>query len=152
MDISAPANAIEYHPALLAHTEENGASTSAAATESVSCDLPVNQEPSVPKIHMTPIPGEMVFGSDTEFGSDLSDITDGNLSDVSLDSNDSDAQVLASMAPAEKAEHEKFGFEYKGPRLSETEASRLLILMLHAHGCPCRYAKTFTDECRFHMA
>jgi hypothetical protein len=93
-----------------------------------------------------------VFGSDTEFGSDLSDITDGNLSDVSLDSNDSDADVFASMAPAEKAEHEKFGYEYRGPTLSESEASRLLILMLHANGCPCRYARFFLATCRSRIA
>lgn len=80
----------------------------------------------------------MSYASDSEFGSDLSDITDGNLSDISLDSNDSDADVMASMTPAEKAEHEKFGSEYKGPNLSDAEASRLLVIMLHANGCPCR--------------
>ena len=87
--------------------------------------------------------GETKYASDSEFGSDLSDITDGNLSDISLDSNDSDADVLASLTPAEKAEHERFGFEYKGPKLSDSEASRLLVLMLHANGCPCRYVANF---------
>lgn len=78
-------------------------------------------------------------GSDSDLGSELSDITDGNLSDISLDPNDSDVEVLATMTPAEKAEHERFGQEYSGPKLSDYEASRLLILMLHANGCPCRY-------------
>lgn len=85
----------------------------------------------------------MKYASDSEFGSDLSDITDGNLSDISLDSNDSDADVLASLTPAEKAEYERFGFEYKGPKLSDSVASRLLVLMLHANGCPCRYVAKF---------
>ena len=78
------------------------------------------------------------FSSESDLGSDLSDITDGNLSDISLDSDDSDAEVLATMTPAEKAEHEIFGHDYCGPKLSDSEASRLLILMLHASGCPCR--------------
>ena len=103
----------------------------------VNASQPTSSSPYPASLHT--VSAEMLYGSDSEFGSDLSDITDGNLSDISLDSDDSGADVFASMAPAEKAEYERFGFEYKGPKLSESEASRLLILMLHANGCPCQY-------------
>jgi hypothetical protein len=135
VDISAPANAIEYHPALLAHVDDGGAAAAAAAAAASSSVAAVEQ-PAQSTAAQYPEGG--FYYSDSEFGSDLSDISDGNLSDISLDSDDSDAEFMASMTPAEKAEHEKFGSEYKGPKLSDAEASRLLILMLHANGCPCR--------------
>ena len=71
--------------------------------------------------------------------SDDSDITDEDLSDDSLGSDESDLEALASMSPADQAEYERFGAEYKGPTLSDQTASRLLACMLHASTCPCRY-------------
>lgn len=138
IDIGAPANAIEYHPALLAHAEDNGTNKADVAEQAppAQMSIPSHYPISTPRA----MDGDIQCGSDSEFGSDLSDITDGNLSDISLDSDDSDAEVLASWTPAEKAEYERFGFEYKGPKLTDSEAARLLILMLHANGCPCRYA------------
>jgi hypothetical protein len=43
---------------------------------------------------------------------------------------------MTSMSIGEQAENEKFGAEYEGPKLSEYDASRLLILILHASTCP----------------
>jgi hypothetical protein len=73
--------------------------------------------------------------SDSE--SDLSD-DDGILSDAdeSVDASESGTDDLASMSIGEQAENEKFGAEYEGPQLSEYDASRLLILVLHASTCP----------------
>jgi len=74
--------------------------------------------------------------SDTDSGSDLSD--DDWEDDDSLGSDQTDVEALASMSPAEKAEVERFGDEYTGPKLSDTESARLLILMAHASTCPCQ--------------
>lgn len=148
VDISSPANAIEYHPALLAHADDNGASAAAAAAAVAAAEQAAPAQMPSPKYPLSSLHA-MSGGSDSEFGSDLSDITDGNLSDISLDSDDSDADVLASLTPAEKAEYERFGAEYKGPKLADSEASRLLILMLHANGCPCRHKnRKQRDVCR----
>jgi hypothetical protein len=74
---------------------------------------------------------------DSESDSDLSELSDGSFSDCSLDSDDSTTD-LQSMSPAEQAEHESFGHDYKGPEFSDANASRLLVLMAHASTCPCR--------------
>ena len=75
----------------------------------------------------------LVQDSDSE--SDLSELSDGSISDFSDSDESSD---LRSMTPAEKAEHETFGHDYKGPVFADEDASRLLILMAHASTCPCR--------------
>jgi hypothetical protein len=58
--------------------------------------------------------------------------------DDSLYSVDFDPEAVASMSPSEQAENERFGMEYEGPTLTDSEASRLLILMAHASSCPGR--------------
>jgi hypothetical protein len=129
VDIAAPANAIEYHPALLAHADENGGSSQAPAPESVVLTPPNIDSASDDSIG--------------DFDSDLSD-DDGLLSDDDEESlfdsseDDSDLDDFAAMSPADRAEHEKFGLEYDGPKLTEKESARLLNLMLHASTCPCR--------------
>ena len=70
--------------------------------------------------------------------SDLSD-DDGLLSDDdSFYCSDSDTDAFPILSSGDRAENEKFGLEYDGPTLSDTEASRLLVLMLHATTCPCQ--------------
>jgi hypothetical protein len=86
--------------------------------------------------------------SDSDSESDLSDLSDGSLSDYSMDSDDSTLD-LQSMSPAEQAEHETFGHDYKGPVFSDENASRLLVLMCHASTCPCKHKLTKTrDVCK----
>lgn len=137
MDITAPANAIEYHPALLAHAEEgaNGGGSSANG-------------PGVMHINPSHIPSSATFPlsrrypvvpSDSDSGSDLSDISDGDLSDDSLDSDFDEFENMGALSPAEQAENELFGAEYNGPKLTDDETSRLLVLMSHASTCPGRY-------------
>jgi hypothetical protein len=57
--------------------------------------------------------------------------------DDSLGSDLSDNEPLIRRSPAEVAERERFGDEYKGPVCDDEEASRLLLLMGHASTCPC---------------
>jgi hypothetical protein len=127
IDIGAPANAIEYHPALLAHADENGGS--GGHTPETVMLMPPSQLKASP-----------TSASDTEelLESDLSD-DDGLLSDDdSFDCSDSDSDDVPVMSLADQAENEKFGLEYEGPKLSDEHAARLLALMLHANTCPCR--------------
>lgn len=87
-----------------------------------------------------------IVGSDSD--SDLSELSDGSLSDCSLASIESDFDLQA-LTPAEQAEHEAFGHEYKGPNLSENHTARLLVLMQHASTCPCRHKSArHRDVCR----
>lgn len=120
VDISAPSNAIEYHPALLAHADENGGPGGAAAV-------------------VLPPPAQLKAQTNTDaLDSDLSD-DDGLLSDDdSIYTSDSGSEDFPSLTPADRAEREKFGLEYQGPKLSDKDSARLLTLMLHASTCPCR--------------
>ena len=43
-----------------------------------------------------------------------------------------------SVTREEKVEKEEFGFEYKGEKLSDDQAKRLLVLIEHASTCPGR--------------
>ena len=152
IDIGAPANAIEYHPALLAHAEEHG---TGAVTGPGAGGAPVPASPPPPAppsssqvkgatatFPATTVPKE---SSDSEStGSDLSDeVWEGLLSEDSdddlSDSDLSDPDVLAAMSPVDQAEHERFGDGYTGPKLSDEDSSRLLVLMAHAATCPCQY-------------
>jgi hypothetical protein len=77
--------------------------------------------------------------SDTEeiLESDISD-DDGLLSDDdSFYCSDSEVENFPVASAANRAENETFGLEYDGPVLLDSEASKLLSLMLHASTCPC---------------
>jgi hypothetical protein len=127
VDINAPANAIEYYPALLAHTEENGAGSSG------------NSDGLMPASHLhASMPVTSGATSDSDDDSDITD--EGDLSDDSICSYESDLDVVTSaMSPADRAEYERFGAEYAGPVLTDDVSARLLVLMLHASTCPGRY-------------
>eukprot|EP00980_Cylindrotheca_fusiformis_P001465 scaffold345_cov134-Cylindrotheca_fusiformis.AAC.76 len=149
IDITAPANSIEYHPALLAHAEDHGGSGGANANMGVEY-LPKAPPPMPPVHHSKPAPNTFrditAFGSDSD--SELSELSDGSLSYCSSDSYESDLD-LQSLTPAEQAEHETFGHEYTGPKLSDNHSSRLLVLMQHASTCPCRHKSArHRDVCR----
>ncbi len=141
IDISAPANAIDYHPALLAHADENNGAGGEGSSESTSVHIVHITQPSPP--FKTSQLGDQGFieGIDSDSESDLSELSDGSLSEESSDSDDSEMDFQA-MSQAEQAEHECFGQEYKGPTLSDDHAARLLVLMAHASTCPCRHKLT----------
>lgn len=151
IDITSPANQIEYHPALLAHAEDNGGGEDGGTTNVNVIHMAQPQTPSVPfPSKPSPSVGKDVpsLVNDSDSDSDLSELSDGSLSDCTLDSSDS-ATDLQSMTPAEVAEHERFGEDYKGPILSDNHASRLLVLMAHASTCPCKHKLTkHRDVCK----
>jgi hypothetical protein len=87
-------------------------------------------------------------GMDSDSESDLSELSDGSLSDDSEDSDDSSFDFQL-MSQAEQAEHESFGDDYEGPVLSDNDSSRLLVLMAHASTCPCKHKLTkHRDVCK----
>lgn len=134
VDISAPANAIEYHPALLAHADDGAAAAIA--------DAPAPEAVVVPSA-----PAPTIGGSDDDLDNEESDLSDndGIMSDDDFDDDDDssaadscDTDFLESLSPAEQAEHERFGVEYQGPKLPDEKSAALLTLMLHATTCPCQ--------------
>jgi len=138
VDITAPANAIEYHPALLAHAEEGGTGGGTSAANG----------PGLMHINPSHIPSSTTFpvsrrypvlSSDSGSDSDLSDISDGDLSEGFFDSDFEELENIGALSPAEQSENESFGIEYNGPKLADEETSRLLVLMSHASTCPGRY-------------
>mmetsp|Transcript_22733 Transcript_22733/g.43184 ORF Transcript_22733/g.43184 Transcript_22733/m.43184 type:complete len:1150 (+) Transcript_22733:187-3636(+) len=140
IDIGAPANAIEYHPALLAHAEENGGVAppercTVADVSEVTTSSPASN-------------GELSEDESME-GSDLSSEYDDISTDDDIDSLDSENDGLDALSPADRAEQERFGADYSGPRLEDREASRLLILMAHASTCPCQHnSHEHAETCR----
>jgi hypothetical protein len=126
IDISAPSNAIEYHPALLAHAEDGGVSAAAALVEPIV-------EPT-PQVETDDIVSD---GSDS-LGSDLTEEDWEGLNSDDDSPGSSDSEALVGMSAPEVAERERFGVEYTGPICDDEEASRLLILMGHASTCLCQ--------------
>jgi len=63
---------------------------------------------------------------------------DDDFSEDSLLSDESDLEALEAMSPCDRAELERFGASYSGPRFSDHTAARLLPLLIHANKCPCR--------------
>ena len=151
MDISSPANAIEYHPALLASADETGGGGGGAASvPAVQTCNKVNQVvPTSAPLPETvaPVsptqPNPTLYSEDSDSGSELSDellLSDASDDDSLLDSDDSDLEsFFQSFSPGKHAENEGFGFEYTGPKLSDRDAARLLVLMDHASTCPGRF-------------
>ena len=142
IDITAPINAIEYHPALLAHADE----TPSVGGRMESSPSPVvTHQPLAPQSSALPVLYPL---SDSDDESDLSELSDAaNLSDDSYDSNDSEDDM--PLTEGELAEMETFGKEYEGPKLTPDQASRLLILMGHAQTCPGRCVVSFDLLIRF---
>lgn len=138
-DITAPVNAIEYHPALLAHADES----LSGGGRMESSPSPVVAQPVTSHAANQPLtPQSSTFPamyplSDSDDESDLSELSDAaNLSDDSYDSNDSEDDM--PLSEGELAEMETFGKNYEGPKLTPDQASRLLILIGHAQTCPGR--------------
>ncbi len=118
LDISAPSNTIEYHPALLAHAASDDNGKGSKQTVSVSEIRKQYTRPPDPGTAKVGVYPEML-GSDGEFS--MSD-TEDDIGDTST--------------PAGQAENEDFGKNYSGPKFEDYDASRLLILMAHASTCP----------------
>jgi len=141
IDITSPANIIEYHPALLSHLEDGGRGSAG----SIPANTVQTVAPSMPMVSQIP---DGVNSVNSESDSDLSELSDDNISIGSLKAAELESE-LQSMSPAERAEHETYGKEYQGPVLSEEHASKLLILMGHASTCPGHHKlEKHKDICR----
>ena len=141
IDITSPANAIEYHPALLSHLEDGGR----GGAGSIPASSAQAMAPTMPIVSQIPDSANSI---NSESDSDLSELSDDNISIGSLRAAELESE-LQSMTPAERAEHETFGKEYEGPVLADDHAAKLLILMSHASTCPCQHkSEKHRDVCR----
>jgi predicted RNA-binding Zn-ribbon protein involved in translation (DUF1610 family) len=140
LDIAAPANAIEYHPALLAHMDEGNSKLSSVDTSDqppVAGLLPYQHGSYLPR----PAPPILRSFSDSDVShTDVSDGEGGSgmYDDSSDEEEDIDLDDADSVTREEKIEKEDFGFEYKGEKMSDDQATRLLVLIEHASTCPGR--------------
>lgn len=132
LDIASPANAIDYHPALLVHatTEETvkGAPKTVAVSSVPNQVLNTSQEA---QDHDTECDGSILDNNDDKDGFD----------------SDSDDSEMDQNTPAAQALNEDFGKNYTGPKFNEYDASRLLILMSHASTCPGRHKVDKHRDC-----
>ena len=113
LDISAPANAIEYHPALLAHAVmEDGVKNSNKGN---------------------PVPSHSTV--ETSSGNQRKNSIGG---EKDIFDSDSDDSRYDETTPSGKAAREDFGSNYNGPKFTPFDSSRLLTLMNHASSCPGR--------------
>ena len=161
IDISSPANSIDYHPALLAHSDDCNNNNSTNKSNLFSCNGQIYKPPP----HHLPVPPPMypppppatnaptmipMHQTGTKLSpakypgkynqDDWSDDDDLDLDDDELDlDSDDDATTILPLSAISKAENEDFGKIYDGPEFSKLDASRLLILMRHASTCPGRY-------------
>eukprot|EP00986_Skeletonema_menzelii_P008022 scaffold3254_cov140-Skeletonema_menzelii.AAC.2 len=143
LDISAPANAIEYHPALLAHMDDGNSKMSTVDTSDhqhapASGIIPYQHGAYLPR----PAPPILRSFSDSDVSH--TDESDGEGRSEKYDeSSDEEEEIdlddADSVTREEKIEKEEFGFEYKGEKLSDDQARRLLILIEHASTCPGRH-------------
>lgn len=147
VDITSPANAIEYHPALLAHADDISGSGISGGPQAHSTGTVIERMKSGQIVSPEILPANQISNrkflkyppismSDSE-DSDFSDLSDGPLSDFSGDSDDS--EDLPPLSAAEHAENENYGHGYCGPVMVEVDAKRLLVLIGHASSCPGRH-------------
>lgn len=84
---------------------------------------------------------------DSESDTDLSELSDDELSLSSMASDDT--WPVPTISEAERAEFEHFGYDYRGPIFTNDHAAKLLVLMSHASTCPCKHkSKEHRDTCR----
>ncbi|KAL7545519.1 hypothetical protein ACHAWF_008867, partial [Thalassiosira exigua] len=186
LDIAAPANAMDYHPALLSHLDEGGGGggggkigvadvggpnavvdahrsfhpapapfqPSAAAPPAASV-YPLSRGRPLPPSGMSrgPSPGlsdsdvSHTDESDGEGGATGYGVGDGVDYGASSDEDegvgrtgDGDFEDEDTVAREERIDREEFGYEYRGEKLTDDQATKLLVLIEHASTCPGRNA------------
>ena len=135
LDISSPSNIIEYHPALLAHVanDDKGGNKDAVQSRLPSINLKAHYSLGIQSNQNSILLKGGIQGNDMNISDDDDDL-----------SSDSDSEYGENMSPSAKAENEDFGKDYSGPKMTDYDASRLLILMSHASTCPGRYVYLFS--------
>lgn len=132
IDITAPQNIIEYHPALLAHADDNGNGGGDGSTMMGGMALgPMHKH----NPRCIPISGNMVTSTHHNFIhiTNLPNDSDGSEDEKGLDDDASSGESTVG-DPLE----EDFGKDYTGPKFTDAQARKLLILMEHASTCPGR--------------
>ena len=121
LDISSPENAIEYHPALLAHANEDSSKSQKNNTNTSLSRINIKGYMSSHTVFKDSSLDDNFIASDDDFYS-----------------TDSDTSITDDMSPSTQAENEDFGRDYSGPKFTDYDASRLLIMIEHASTCPGR--------------
>jgi hypothetical protein len=135
LDISVPANEIDYHPALLSQ-EDTG--KPARAREIV----PNNMTQTVKYIHRPSSHAKKSFSlSDSEVS--FTDESDGEGTGGKYDESSEEEDTIYdndmdSITREDRAEKEEFGHDFQGETLTEDQSKRLLVLIEHASICPGR--------------
>ncbi|KAL9181020.1 hypothetical protein ACHAXT_009825 [Thalassiosira profunda] len=146
LDISAPANAAEYPPALVAPLDEGRGGGHGGMVEVGGFRPP---PPAARPAHGA-APHQASGGSDSDVS--FTDESDGeggsgrkeggpNYDESSDEDEEGDAvDDEDTVAREERAEREEFGRGYRGEALGDDRTRRLLVLMEHASTCPGRHA------------
>ena len=131
----------------MAHADDNSGSA-ANNNSGTGAAPPVLTEtepaPVPPTATVAEVADHVSLGSDVSSG--LGDVSSDGEDSFGLDSDDDDSLPLTA---ADQAENEDFGAQYEGPKLSEKDAGRLMVLMSHASTCCGKHRnESHRDVCR----
>ena len=136
LDITAPANDIDYHPALLSQEDNPKVTKLSAPIASVgpqpSQNIRYINRPSHHAMKSFSLSDSEVSFTDESDG----DGGLGNYDESSEEEETSYDNDMDSVTREDRAEKEEFGQEFKGETLTEDQSRRLLVLIEHASICP----------------
>jgi len=149
IDISAPANYLEYHPALLAHTNiEQGDkrpisppclppyTTSSTVTGNNDFSNPNFYGPSIQNNNSQPTSRPPSRKLDNIHR--MEESSTGSCDEEYSDNESDELDTSSICETVHLYENEDYGINYSGPKLKDIDAARLLILFNHARNCPGR--------------
>ena len=138
LDITAPANDIDYHPALLSQEDNPKVSKPSPSIAAVG------PQPSQTVRYINrPSPHAVKSFSLSDSEVSFTDESDGEGGGGKYDESSEEEETsydndMDSVTREDRAEREEFGQEYKGETLTEDQSRRLLVLIEHASICPGR--------------
>ena len=137
IDISAPMNDIEYHPALLSQEEPSKVSSKMSNTVAIPGLQPTH---TVKFIHR---PAQVKCNSLSDSEVSFTDESDGEGTGGKYDESSEEEDTtydndMDSVTREDRAEREEFGLEFKGETLTDDQSRKLLVLIEHASICPGR--------------
>lgn len=137
IDISAPMNDIEYHPALLSQQEPSKVSSKMSNTVAIPGLQPTH---TVKFIHRpAQVKGNSLSDSEVSFTDESDGEGTGGKYDESSEEEDTTYDNdMDSVTREDRAEREEFGLEFKGETLTDDQSRKLLVLIEHASICPGR--------------
>ncbi|KAL3791065.1 hypothetical protein ACHAWO_013018 [Cyclotella atomus] len=135
LDISVPANEIDYHPALLSQEDTGKPARPREAGPHIT--------QTVKYIHRPSTHAKKSFSlSDSEVS--FTDESDGEGTGGKYDESSEEEETnydndMDSVTREDRAEKEEFGHDFEGETLTEDQSKRLLVLIEHASICPGRH-------------